>query len=319
MPSWKGKTRGGVLGYRFFIFLIAKFGTGPAYAFLRMVVAYFVLFAPKASKAIFFYFRAVHGYSFFKSIRFVFKNFYIFGQVIVDRIAILSGFEKKFKFEFDNYDELLARLDAKKGCVLIGAHIGNWEVAGQFFGDYGSKINIVMLDAEYERIKNMLNNIMGDKNYQIIPYKNDFSHIFAIKNALSNQEYVCFQGDRYVDRNNVFVGELLGRETVFPNGPFIIAAKFNVPVVFFYAMKVSKYTYRFYFFPANIDEVYHKLSTRDKAHRLLNEYLQSLNTMLTRFPEQWFNYYPFWEKVTEADRIGSKLSTNTQSSQYENR
>lgn len=45
---WKGKTRGGVSGYLFFIYLIRYCGVKAAYGFLSLIVLYFIPFAPKA-------------------------------------------------------------------------------------------------------------------------------------------------------------------------------------------------------------------------------------------------------------------------------
>ena len=295
MPSWKGKSRGGVSGYKFFIFILKYCGITVSYFFLRFVVVYFVIFSPKASKSIFYYFRKAHKYSFGKSIVKLFQNYYIFGQILIDKMAVLGGFEKEFTYSFDNYDELLKILDANTGCVLISAHIGNWEVAGRFFGDYGNKLNIFMLEAEHERIINLMEGILGDKNYKIIGLKEDLSHIIKINNALSNKEFICFQGDRYVNIEHTMKAMFMGNEELFPDGPFQIAARYDVPVVFFFAMKDAPRNYRFHFFPAKSVHPENKMKKQDKAIALLNEYARVFESIVRKYPEQWFNYYDFWE------------------------
>ena len=44
-------------------------------------------------------------------------------------------------------------LNGNTGVIMIGAHVGNWEIGAPFFDEYGKKINIVMFDAEHKRIK----------------------------------------------------------------------------------------------------------------------------------------------------------------------
>jgi predicted LPLAT superfamily acyltransferase len=295
MPSWKGKSRGGVSGYKFFIFILKYLGISFAYFFLCFVIVYFVIFSPKATKAIFMYFRKIHNFSFGKSIVKLFQNYYVFGQTLIDKIAILGGFEKEFTYSFDNYDDLLKILDSNTGCLLISAHVGNWEIAGQFFGNYGNRLNIFMLEAEHERIKNLLSGILGDKNYNIIGLKEDLSHIIKINNALSNNEYICFQGDRYVNLDHTMKAEFMGKEVLFPDGPFKIAARYNVPVVFFFAMKDSSRNYSFNFFPAESAKPDVSRTKQEKATALLNEYVSVLEFVVKKYPEQWFNYYNFWE------------------------
>ena len=40
--TWKGKTRGGIFGYMFFIYMIRCLGITAAYGFLALVVLYFI-------------------------------------------------------------------------------------------------------------------------------------------------------------------------------------------------------------------------------------------------------------------------------------
>ena len=61
MSDWKGKTRGGSFGYQFFIYLIRFGGLRAAYAFLGLVVIYFIPFAFKATRASWFYWRKIHN------------------------------------------------------------------------------------------------------------------------------------------------------------------------------------------------------------------------------------------------------------------
>ena len=124
MATWKGKTRGGLAGYKFFIFLLKYPGLKFSYLFLRLVVLYYVLFAPKARNPIFYYFNQVLGYSHLKSFRYLFKNFYKLGQVLLDKVALLAGFSSKFTFDFEG-EKYLHQMAENEGGFLIGAHIGN--------------------------------------------------------------------------------------------------------------------------------------------------------------------------------------------------
>ena len=107
-----------------------------------------------------------------------------------------------------------------------------WEIGSSFFGSYGDKINIVMFDAEYEKIKEAIRSNQG-KSYKVIPVNNDsFETIFKIKNILDAGEYVCFQGDRYLNDSKKQSACFLGAEANFPSGPFLIASRMRKPVGF---------------------------------------------------------------------------------------
>lgn len=191
MASWKGKTRGGVAGYRFFIFLLKYPGLRFSYFFLRFVVLYYVFFVPKARKPIFYYFNSILGFSKWKSFIYIFKNFFKLGQVLLDKVALLAGFSDKFTFDFEG-EHYLSEMATKEGGFLIGAHIGNWEIAGQLLERINTKVHIVMLEAEHEKIKAMLDDVMTKKSMNIIAVKDDLSHLIKINEALKKRNLLQY-------------------------------------------------------------------------------------------------------------------------------
>ena len=204
MSTWKGKTRGGTFGYLFFIYLIKYLGITAAYIFLSLVVLYFVPFAPKATKSTWFYARHILKYNRIRSLGMLLRNYYRLGQILIDKVAIGNGKVSQYRFEFEQYPEFLQLLNSEQGVIMIGAHVGNWEIGVPFFDDYGKKINIVMYDAEHRRIKEILEKNGQDKDFKIIPVNEDnLTHVFRITEALNKKEYVCFQGDRYLNKEKL--------------------------------------------------------------------------------------------------------------------
>ncbi len=168
---WSGRSRGGSFGYGFFIFLMNVFGIRAAYAFLSLVVVYFIPFAPRATRAVWFYNRRILRYGVFRSAVKLYAHYYALGQTIIDRVAIGSGMADRYKFEFENYDAFLRLLDGGRGAVIIGAHVGCWGTGAGFFGDYARKMHLVMYDAEYRRIKNVMDKHCKQEGYKVIPVK----------------------------------------------------------------------------------------------------------------------------------------------------
>lgn len=293
MTKWKGKSRGGAFGYLFFIFLIKKFGLKAAYAFLSLVVIYFIPFAPNATKNIWFYSRHILKLKRWSSMKMLVRNYYRLGQTLIDKVAIGYKMKDKYNFCFENYNEFLDILNSNQGTIIIGAHIGNWEIGSTFFDEYGKKINIILYDAEYHKIKEIMKNNTAYADYKIIPISNNcLDYIFAIKEAIDNKEYVCFQGDRYFNEDRLLKATFMGKDAYFPIGPFLLASKMKVPVVFYFSMREKRRTYRFHFTIATpITEEKGKRSEQN----ILEQYIIILENILQRYPEQWFNYYNFWD------------------------
>jgi predicted LPLAT superfamily acyltransferase len=291
MSQWDGKSKGTVLGYKIFVFFIKKVGVKSAYLILYFVASYYFIFLKKSNTSIFYYFRKRLGYSYFKSKRMVFKSYYTFGQTIIDKIAIGAGLKSKFTYEHDGGEIIMKLLEEKKGGVLISAHIGNFEIAEHFFGeiDVNFQINLVTTDLEHSTIKNYLESITQKPTIKFIIISDDLSHIFEINAALARNELVCFTGDRYFEGVKSLSENLLGQEALFPAGPFLIASRLKVPVVFVYVMKEPNLHYHLYTRAA-------KVKHRDDKG-LLREYTKNVEMMLEKYPLQWFNYFDFWNQL----------------------
>ena len=253
----------------------------------------FLFFAKDSTESSYYYFRKRLDYSRFKSILSIYRSYFVFGQTIIDKIAISSGLKSKFTYDFDGIHRIKEVLKEKKGGILVSAHLGNFEIAEHFFGELEDKdcISLLTTDIEHTAIKNYLDTVMKKSNIKLILIKDDLSHIFEINAALARNEIVCITGDRYIKGSKYLTQELLGKEAKFPAGPFLIASRLKVPVLFVYVMKESRKHYHLY---ARSSKVKHR-----DANALLHDYTKSLEWMLNKYPLQWFNYFDFWNANKE--------------------
>ena len=289
--KWQGKSKGTVLGYHIFVFLMRHLGIYAAYSLLIFVAFYYFLTEWQSNRFMFYYFRHRLGYSLAKTIGSLYLSYFTFGQIIIDKIAILAGLEHKFTFDFDGQELLFKLLEEQQGGVLISAHIGNFEIAEPFFRKIDLKLQISTITTDMERsvIKEYLEGITERKSLnQYIYVKPDMSHIFEINDVIAHKNIVCFTGDRYFEGGRSLKGHLLGAEAIFPAGPFVIASRLKVPVVFVYVMKEKGLHYHLY---ARIAEV-----KKADPESLLQAYTDSMEQMLRKYPLQWFNYFNFWEQ-----------------------
>lgn len=296
MPSWKGQSRGNVLGYRIFVLTLKYVGLIPAYFILSFVAFYFFLFSRKSSKHIYFYFRKIYKYSWLKSKWNIYKNYFAFGQILLDKFAILGGLKGKFTYNFDGENYLREMVENKTGGIIVNSHIGNFEVAGQLLERLNGKINLIMLDAEHQKIKNYVSDVLVNKAVNIIPIQPDYTHIIPISEALINKELIAIAGDRFVEANNVFEINFMGQKALFPSGPFYLAARFGVPVTYTFAMKESKTHYHFYATPPEYVKRFKDPEEQEKELRkFVEKFAKELERMVRMYPLQWFNYYQFWK------------------------
>jgi predicted LPLAT superfamily acyltransferase len=290
MTKWQGKSQANVTGYKIFGFFIRSLGIWAAYFLLLFVSFYYFLFSRKSSAAILSLYRTRLKMPALKAYRLLYVNYFRFGQTLIDKFAVLAGQTAEFTFEFDGEEHLREMVRRGEGGVLLSAHAGNWEAAGQLLQRLNTPVNIVMYDGEEANIKQYLEKA-GDKKFNVIFVRKDMSHIFQINAALAANELICMHADRFLPGNKTTEVDFLGAPARFPEGPFLLTLKFRVPVTYVYAFKESATHYHLY----STEVKSFSQANRDTVQTIARDYVQSLEKMVQMHPEQWFNYYDFWQ------------------------
>jgi predicted LPLAT superfamily acyltransferase len=286
MKEWNGKTKGTPWGYKFFILTIKIFGIRIAYFFSNFVSLYFLFFSVKERNALILFYKTGFSDTTFKAFINAYKTFRIFGEILIDRTSFNTKSSSKISYTFENEEAFHKISKLQKGGLLMSAHIGNWEIAGNLIHDRVSeKINIVMLDNEVESIKRILNEKVGKPKFNLIAIKEDFSHLIKIKQAIDRNEFVAMHADRIINEKKSVAIDFLGAKALFPLGPFLIAEKLKVPVSFVYAIKTSKFHYHL--------SMTDPIDTNLTAMQLAELYVGELEKMTKKNKNQWFNFYPY--------------------------
>ncbi len=286
MVKWKGKSRGTVSGLKIYVFIIKTFGLYAAYFVLLFVAAYFIIFSFNSTKSTWYLFRKRLKYSALSAAFQVYRSYFTFGRIQLDRLAIASGLKHKYSLEFDGIQYIRELLKKKMGGILLTAHIGNFNLANHFFDDKNISVNLVLTDLEHKQIKSYLESLTGKSKIKTIVVKDDLTHIFKINEALKNNELLVFAADRYLENTKTHTHSFLGKQTQFPLGPFKLAARNSIPVLFVHIMREKNFHYHFYARPYQGQE--------NSAKEILKAYLENLEKMVKKYPHQWYNYYDYW-------------------------
>lgn len=294
MSDWDGRSRGSVLGYKIFIFILRYVHIRAAYAVLSFIVFYYYIFSRK--KNIRFYFREIHSYGILKTEWSILKNYILLGKAIIDKVTVIAGFHHNFTYDYEGEQYLHQMANDGKGGIIIGAHAGNWEIAGYLLKRINKPVHVLMYDGERSNIKELLENVTGGESFNTIYiYDNDLSHIYKVNEVLQRGEIIAMHGDRFIPGNKTHECQFFGRPANFPLGPYYLAAQFDVPVCFVSTMKETNTHYHFYSTPP----IHMPAGSKKDRNRLVAEmaeqYASELEKMVKKYPLQWFNYYNFWE------------------------
>ncbi len=285
MPKgWDGQSKGTPWGYRFFVFFIKVLGLKASYLLLRLVVCYYWLFACSSNKALKQLYCEKLSFSRAQCRKLIYRNYYRKGQILLDQFVLMQQGNHNYHYTEEGEQLIHHYLEQGSGLVLLGSHMGAWNLAAHFLKVQGVKVNVVM----YENERQAITKVMGElsEKVNIIPLSDSIDFILAVKLALQNNEVVCFNADRFVDPRHAVTEAFLGETALFPSGVFQLGFKLKVPMAYISGVKSGLRSYHFTCTPLE----------GSAPEDLLKTFVGCLEETVKRFPEQWFNYFDFWKK-----------------------
>lgn len=283
---WDGQSKGGTWGYRFFVLMMTLLGLRFTYVFLHFVVFYYWVTARQSNHSLKFLYRKRLKYSYWSSKGLIYKNYYRKGQILIDQFMMM--YKKKTCFTYTEEGESLivdSIQQGGRGLILLGSHVGAWNLAAYFLKLQKLKVNIVMYENERQAVKRVMGTLSDQIN--IIPLTEGMEFMLAVKLALQNNEIVCLNADRYLDKKHVVACDFLGKKAYFPTGVFQMVSLLKVPVA--YISGVKRGTKQYHFTCTILDAL-------AKPEDLAQAYAAQLEITTRREPEQWFNYYDYWSE-----------------------
>lgn len=291
--KWDGKAKGSITGNYIAIKIISLFGIFPAYFVVLMAALRYTLFDQIAIKALKIFRKQIGMKS--TNLFQLHKHFRSFGFGLVDRFAFLALKNPGISYSYINEKSISCILDQGKGAILLSAHIGNWEIAGNLLKDrIDTCIHAVMVDNEQAGIKKVFQEAIDNRRFNIIPFSEDgLAMMLPIQKALGKNEIVCMLGDRVAGQSGVEM-PFFGKSAQFPAGPFQIAAitKATILPVFIVKDGLTHYTLKA-FDPICFDNVTRK-NRQDKIKEAMGKYIKCLESISREYPYQWFNFFDIW-------------------------
>lgn len=288
--DWAGTTYGNGWMHKWLIRFLKAIDVRLLYVFAFVfIVPPTMVVNGKARKAICSFYRKRFGYGQLKSCWMTYKNHCAYSQAVIDKFAMYAG--KKFRITVDGYDQFQSLSEQSSGFVQLSSHIGNYEIAGYSLVFKTKRLNALVFGGEKESVMTNRNKMFKDNNIRMIPMTTDMSHLFVINESLSNGEIISMPADRVFGSQKYLLIDFLGAKARFPQGPFLLAAMRDVPMLFMSVMKTAATEYHI---SVHKIECEVQGSTRNKAADLADKYVGILEETVRKYPAQWYNYFDFW-------------------------
>jgi predicted LPLAT superfamily acyltransferase len=225
----------------------------------------------------------------------VFRHFNWFAATILDRIYLLKGQFQHFHVTVHQKEVLHRQIESGQGCILLGSHLGSFEVLraiGVTQKEFPLK---VLMDIEHnEKITAFLDALNRRIASTVIePDRPDT--LLRVKESLDAGYLIGILGDRPTNDGKTVRCNFLGAPTTFPVGPFILAGVMHCPIILFFGIYRGGNRYDI-FFEKLADEVELNRERRSEAlQQWAQRYVARLEHYAHMAPYNWFNFYPFWD------------------------
>ena len=277
---------------RLMTWISLRLGRAPARFVLAGISLYFLLFAPAAKAASRAYLRrALDREPTFAD---VFRHFYSFASTIHDRIFLLNGRFDLFQVEVHGEDVIQDVLSAGRGAILMGAHMGSFEVVRAIGRRQpGLRVAMVMYEENARKLNAALAAINPAAVQDIIPL-GQIDSMLRVQASLDEGMVLGVLGDRTLGGDPTLRVPFLGADAEFPLGPMRLAAMLKRPVLFMSGLYLggNRYAIRF---ERLADFSALERSGRDAAIQgAVAAYAACLERHCRAAPYNWFNFFDFW-------------------------
>jgi predicted LPLAT superfamily acyltransferase len=292
------RERGSMALLRIMAFVSLHLGRNLSRIPLYGIATYFFLFAPSARRHSRRYLRLALGRH--PSARDRFRQILSFATTIHDRVYLIDEQFGIFNITLQGEALLLAQVDSGRGALLMGAHMGSFEVMHSLGRRRrGLQVAMAMYEENARKINAILAAINPHLKSDIVPLGR-IDAMLNIAERLDHGAFVGVLGDRTLGGEPVQAVTLLGERAYLPTGPMRAAAILRCPVFFMAGLYRGKNNYHVVFEPV-ADFSSTPAAARSIAVRsAIERYAAVLDQYCRSDPYNWFNFYDFWRAQSGA-------------------
>ncbi len=226
----------------------------------------------------------------------VFRHHYCFAATLLDRAFLLADRGDKFQLSKFGLDIIRDMANQGQSCLLLGAHLGSFELA-RFFGERGCalEVNMMMYEENARKVNKVIESMGGKGRMKVIPI-GGVDALLRAKDCVERGEMLGILGDRVVANDRAVRVPFLGKEAVFPAGPMLIASALRIPVVLFFGLYRGANRYDEYFELFADEVVLSRGNRQADLEKWVRRYAERLEHYCRLAPYNWFNFFDFWEE-----------------------
>lgn len=272
--------------------------SGVSWLILHGITAYYLAFAPSQRRCSRAYLTRVLGRR--PRLRELYRHLWTFACSLFDRVQLLAGDSDVFDVRIVYGDARIPEL-LERPCVLLGAHLGNFELLRWLAGTHPSlTVRPLMYREQNQAIDEVLRDLnpgVFDRILEIGP----FDSLLAAREAVAAGDSLALLADRCPPGMTGRPARLLGEAVTLPEGPFLLAQALGLPVVLCFGLRRGWRRYDVHL------ETFDETTTptprgqrRERVDAAVQAFAQRLEAYCLDAPYNWFNFYDFWQELAPA-------------------
>jgi predicted LPLAT superfamily acyltransferase len=295
LPPWRRVTeKGATLGIEILVVIGTLLGRQVARVLLRLVAAWYVLVHASVRRASRAYLVRILGRA---TLADVYRHVFSFAQVTFDRLFMVRGDYRPFEITCHGREHLRGATDARRGAVLILAHLGSFEVMRSISVEQALPINVLGYFRNATRLNAALRRINPAVDARLIEIRpGDPTFILEVEDRIAAGELVGTMGDRVGHDGKAVMVPFLGSEAPFPTGPYLLAGALRCPVYLAFGLYREPNRYELWCEPFAERIELPRVGREDALRALATRFAERVEHHCRVAPLNWFNFYDFWSK-----------------------
>jgi predicted LPLAT superfamily acyltransferase len=226
-----------------------------------------------------------------------FRHFASFGRILCDRLLVFLR-PKDYHITLEGVLRLREIREKRQGCILLSAHVGNWELSSFWINNlscHSGNVHVVMVRDDPAPVQRFVDERMRAGHTKVINPHDGLGASLAINAALASGDVVCMLGDRILGDQPMASARFLNGMARFPLGPFHAALITGMPILVGFLMKTGRKSYLIQIdAPWYIRMPKHRSERQEVLNAAVQRWAKRLELQVRRYPQQWHNFYNFW-------------------------
>jgi predicted LPLAT superfamily acyltransferase len=214
-------------------------------------------------------------------------------MVALDRFFLLNNRYELYDIEIHGAEILRQTLEGGQGCLLLGAHLGSFEVLRAAGSAHELKVAMVMYEDNSRKINTVARDVDPAARSRIIELGR-LDSMFKVYERLQHDAWVGMLADRILPGGEQMPADFLGGTAFFPTAPYRIALMLRRPVLFMTGLYRGANRYELHFEKLFDAQAVSRTARVGAAAKALECYAQRLEHYCRIAPYNWFNFYDFW-------------------------